>query len=92
MEYSVSIGRNITIGLLIVSGLFCVPLAIFASALFAHAPNRLAFFFPWLLIIGTWGAVWLLWKVQHWIPACVLLTILISIYLYFLFDLGEFVP
>ena len=94
--YAVSIGRNITVGLLIVSGVFCPPFAFLASRLLAHAPNftqyPLAFLYPWLLIVGTWGAVWPLWKVERWIPACVIITILISIYLYFWYDLENWIP
>ena len=53
-----SIGRNvITAGLLVVSAAVCIPFALLGSAIFAHAPtNRLlGFFFPWLLIVGTWA-------------------------------------
>ena len=89
--YPVSIGRNVTAGLLIVSGVICIPLALLASALFAHAPNYahnpVAFLYPWLLIGGTWGAVWPLWRAGRWTPACILLIILIGIYLYFWFNL-----
>jgi hypothetical protein len=81
-----SVGRNITTGLLIVSGVVCIPLALLASAVFA-ANNLLAIFYPWSLIIGGWGAVWALWRTGRWIPASVVLMILISFYLYFWFTL-----
>lgn len=86
MDALISIGRNITAGLLIVSGVVCIPLALLASALFA-ANNPLAIFYPWSLIIGAWGAVWALWRAGRWIPACIVLIILIGFYLYFWFTL-----
>jgi hypothetical protein len=83
------IARIITFGMLVVSAIVCIPLALLYSALIAHALNAVSpldgfyyFFYPWLLIGGTWIAVWLLGKYKHWIAACILLAILVGIYLY----------
>jgi hypothetical protein len=87
MDKPAIIERNVTIGLLIVSGVVCVPLALLATIIFAHAPatanNPLVIFYPWSLIIVAWGGVWLLWRTGRWVPAWFVLIVLIVIYAYF---------
>jgi len=76
------VGKIITLVMIAVSVVLCVPLANIYFALLINAPNQSArpvAFFPWLLLIGTWFAVWLQWRAERWLIACLLLAILLGI-------------
>jgi hypothetical protein len=76
-----ALGRSITFGMLILSGLVCLPFAALATCLLLHA-NQLAALSPWLLISATWLVVWLVWRAKLWLVACFLLGALIAVFTY----------
>jgi len=76
-----ALGRSITLGMMILSALVCLPFAAFATYLLLHA-NQLAALSPWLLILGTWLVVGLAWRANLWLVACFLLAALIAVFTY----------
>jgi hypothetical protein len=72
----------ITFGLFVLSAVVCLPFAFLTSALAIHAPKPLALFYPAILLIGAWIVAGLLWRAKLWIPASILLAMLIGVHLY----------
>jgi hypothetical protein len=84
-DVPVAVGKIMTLVMIVASAVVCVPFASLDFGLLINAPNqsaRLFAFYPWLLLSGTWFAVWLEWRTERWLIACILLAILLGIFVY----------
>jgi hypothetical protein len=75
-------GRRLAIGLMGLSAIVCLPIAALVSRFLANAPNRWAVYYLWLWIFGAWLMAWLLLRLGLWMPACLLLAVLIGFFVY----------